>query len=117
MADTRTAPPPLEARCPDCSICGKETSAEGNSFECEDCRCSWDQDGVAYEHGEWNNAEDPQCSEAVQPYLNNTWIKDDDPRKHTSFRCVRDADHIESSWQEAKQHAHPAMSVCVKGWV
>jgi hypothetical protein len=117
MADARPLPPPLVFRSPDCPICDQETNAQPDSFDCEQCRCSWPKDSDCYTTGEWNDPGATQCAETVQPYLDNSWVKDDDARKHESYRCVRDADHVDSDWHEVKQHAHPEMSVCVKGWV
>lgn len=115
MAD-RPLPPPLEARCPDCSVCGEETNYVDASFDCENCNCSWSESGVSYDSGEWLDPEVDQCAETVQPYLDNTWIKDDDERKQKSYRCVRDADHVDSTRPKVREHAHPEMSVCVRRW-
>jgi len=117
MADTRPLPPPLEARCPDCSICGKETGTQDNEFVCEYCCCSWPISGIDYDSGEWNDPEANQCTETVQPYLDNSWVRDDDERKHQAFQCVRDADHVDSSVNEVRDHANPDMQCFAKGWV
>jgi len=114
---TRPLPPLLEYRCPDCSICGKETSYEDESFTCEDCNCSWPERNAYDFPGEWNDPEAQQCGETIRPYLTNTWIKADDIRKHLAFRCERDADHVDSASPDTKPHAHNAMTVHVKGWL
>lgn len=118
MADeTRPVPPPLLFRSPDCPICAEETNAQPDSFDCEKCWCSWPRDADCDTNGEWDYPETPQCEVTVQPYLDNSWIANDDSRKQLSYRCVRDADHVEAGFAEAKQHAHPEMTCSVKGWV
>lgn len=112
----RPAPPPLVSVCPACSICGKETTSEDDTFVCQYCECSWPQDGIDEQPGEWHNPDAPQCPETVQSYQDNTWIKPGDPRKHTAFRCVRDADHTRSKHVDIKEHSHPDMAVFVRGW-
>jgi hypothetical protein len=66
--------------------------------------------------GEWLVPDAVQCEETVQPYLNNSHIKDDDDRKHKTYRCMRDAGHRVSAVDEVRDHANPDMQCFVKGW-
>lgn len=111
---TRPVPPPLEWRCPDCSVCGNETKCvEAGCFECRSCAITWTSDG----EGEWDEPDEERCAETVQPWLDNTWIKDDDERKHKEFRCVLAAGHDEDE-DNLTPHANPEMgSVYARGWV
>jgi hypothetical protein len=64
---SRPLPPPLEVRCPDCPICGTETDASpDNTFDCQDCGCSWPRDQSNGGHptddpGEWNDPDADRC--------------------------------------------------------
>lgn len=116
MAEPRPLPPPLEARCPDCSICGEETSYQDDGFACERCGCWWPELLGHESSGEWLDDEAAQCEVTVQPYLENTWVKDEDERKHKTYRCVRDADHLDSPFDEGREHANPDMKCLAKGW-
>lgn len=83
MTVTRMAPPPIEPRCPDCSVCGKETYYE-EGFVCEHCGIWWPEpDGITA--GEWDEDDEAQCRWEVQPW------KDDDKypgiQGHT-YRCL-----------------------------
>lgn len=111
IGDKRPVPPPLEARAPDCSICGQETDYGDESFECEDCGVSWPSYGLSYTNGEWNESDADQCEEVVQPWLDNTWTTDL-VRKATAVRCLLDADHV----RHKIPHTNPEMTAFVKGW-
>jgi hypothetical protein len=118
--ETRPAPPHLEPRCPDCSVCGTETyvDAEGD-FGCEPCGITWDHRDAYDSDGEWVDDTAEQCATTVAPYLNNTWIKDDDERKHKTYRCVLDAGHDNpgpESLVATTPHANPEMDSWGKGW-
>lgn len=116
MTTPRPQPPPLEARCPVCSICGKETSYVDDDFECEHCGCRWPSVGYHLDVGEWLDETATQCQATAQPYLDNTWIPDNDQRKQEVFRCVRNADHDVSEWAEVREHANPDMDSWHRGW-
>ncbi len=112
LANERPAPPPLEARCPDCSICGKETDYSDEQFVCEQCECYWPADNRAYDdRGEWNDPEAKQCAERVQPWLDNTWVTDPEHKREV-VRCLLDASHTEHD----VPHGNPEMTALVKGW-
>lgn len=109
----RPAPPDLEFQAPDCSVCGQDTRSDGrDGYSCESCRISWDADGST---GEWEDPNEELCTATVQPWLDNTWIKDDDERKRKEFRCVLAAGHDDDEFPTP--HANPEMgSVYAKGW-
>lgn len=104
----RTAPPPLTPRCPDCSICGKETYYEDGGFRCDDCAAWWDEDGLDEKPGEWDEPEKPQCPATVQPHLENGYITDPEIKTRV-YRCVLDAGHD-------GDHADPDLYAFAKGW-
>jgi hypothetical protein len=109
LANERPTPPPLEARCPDCSICGKETSYYDESFRCEGCEASWPADDRAYtDEGEWEDPEAEQCDERVQPWLNNPYVTDPEHRRQV-VRCLLNDGH-------SGNHANPDMTSVLQGW-
>lgn len=115
MADTATrpTPPPLQPRCPDCPLCAEETYPRDGGYGCDRCAALWPEDPSGYEPGEWLTPDEPQCDETVRPYVSNTWIKDDDPRKHNEYRCLLDAGHYEPG---VSLHANHEMTHSAKGW-
>jgi hypothetical protein len=112
LANERPAPPPLEARCPDCSICGNETHYSDEQFVCEHCECGWPADNRAYsDEGEWNDPDAEQCTERVQPWLDNNWVTDPELKRQV-VRCLLNADHTEHE----VAHRNPEMTALMKGW-
>lgn len=114
VANTRPAPPPLQPRYPDCSLCHEETRYEDDGYACERCDAWWPERVTGAEPGDWHDPDAPQCVETVKPYLDNTWIKDDDPRKEREFRCLLDAGHYEPGGDS--MHANHEMTACARGW-
>ncbi|MEU7787711.1 hypothetical protein [Amycolatopsis sp. NPDC049159] len=114
----RPAPPPLEYRTPLCSVCGTETRHSVNGrFFCDACGCGWD-DSIIDLEGEWENTASEQCTATVRPYEDNTWIPEEDERKHLELRCIRDAGHCKEDELGEPQslHAHPELITFAKGW-
>ena len=62
-ATKRPMPPPLEPRCPPCSICGEDTHYE-DGFICEPCGAAWDSENYNHDAGEWIDGE-TQCPWAL----------------------------------------------------
>lgn len=84
--DVRPAPPPLELRCPDCSICGQETNpSPDRTFDCETCKVSWSYTGNGPDigDGEWNDPDAPRCASTTT----STWWPEG-----SSARCLLSAD-------------------------
>jgi hypothetical protein len=106
---TRTPAPPLAAPIPKCSVCGELTAFEGDEIVCYSCGISWPEDGFDEVEGSWDEPAAEQCPETVQPHLDNTWIKDDDPRKARTYRCILTAGH-------ANGHADPELNAFARGW-
>lgn len=118
MPDTETvlrpSPPPLQPRCPACSLCAEETEAADDGYACYRCDAWWPEDPSGYEPGEWLTPDEPQCETTVQPYLDNTWIKDDDSRKNNEYRCLLNEGHYEPGGES--MHANHEMTSFAKGW-
>lgn len=112
LANERPAPPPLEARAPDCSICGKETSYCDESWLCESCDASWQADGSAYtDDGEWTDPDAEQCEVRVQPWLDKSYVTDPEQKRQV-VRCLLDADHV----LHDVPHRNPDMTTMLNGW-
>jgi hypothetical protein len=113
LANERPAPPPLEARCPDCSICGKETDYYDESFRCESCGACWPADNSAYtDEGDWEDPDAEQCDERVQPWLNKEWVTDPEQKRRV-VRCLLDEGHV----AHGEKHRNPDMTAMwTDGW-
>lgn len=98
----RPAPPPLEPRCPPCSICGEDTTYE-DGFVCEPCGASWDSENYHHEPGQWLNGEEPQCPWALAYWRDNTTYPH---LRDIVYRCLLTEAH------EGK-HQHPDF---IGGW-
>lgn len=109
MSDTKTrpAPPPLEVRCPDCSLCGRETHHDGDSFVCERCGAYWDPNGLDTEDGEWNDPDAEQCNATVQPLAHNTMVNAE--ARAAVYRCALGLGHD-------GDHASVDYTYSAKGW-
>lgn len=46
--------PPLEFLTPECSVCGRSTECDGDTFSCVECRITWGRNGEDPER--WDNA-------------------------------------------------------------
>lgn len=118
MSASRPLPPPIKPRNPACPLCTEETHWQDDGYACEACCAWWPERVTGEEPGEWLDPDAPQCDEIVQPYLDNTWIKDDDPRKHSSYRCLLNEGHREHKdmYGNPVQHANDEMTCFAKGW-
>lgn len=114
----RPVPPPLQPRCPDCSLCGEETNWEHDGYACQYCDAQWSERVTGGEPGSWLEPDEPQCEETTSPYVDNTWIPDDDPRKNLVFRCLLSDGHRAHPGVDGRPipHANHEMTSCVKGW-
>ena len=86
----RPKPPELYFPYPDCSVCGKETSHDGDSFYCEHCGIYWPDSGRGA--GDWYDEKAEQCASTHQPLANNEFA-DGKPYKYETKRCLLDAGH------------------------
>ena len=86
----RELAPALYWRSPDCSVCGEETSHDGDSFYCEHCNVYWpdEPDG----EGAWHNDDIEQCPSTHQPLARNSFAEGK-PYQYETKRCLLDADH------------------------
>ena len=88
MSDTtetssdRPKPPPLEARAPDCSLCGVETSYD-DGFVCESCEAYWPVDFHLHDHGEWHDPGEEQCGATTRPWADSVH----DILRDKAYRC------------------------------
>jgi hypothetical protein len=83
---TRTAPPNLEFRAPECPVCDTETVHNGDGFECEGCCLNWHTDGT----GGTADEDTPQCQSEAMPWVGNA---DYPALAHHRYRCIRDEGH------------------------
>ncbi len=102
---TRPAPPPLEYRCPDCSLCSHETYHDGDGFRCDACEAWWEPSSG--DNGEWDNPDAEQCDATCQPLADNTFATDEQRAK--TYRCALTVNH-------PGDHASINYTFCVKGW-
>ncbi|WP_018682212.1 hypothetical protein [Actinokineospora enzanensis] len=86
---TRTPPPPLEPRAPECSICGKEVELIDDDWQCSPCDAYWPlSDWNAT--GQWMS-DDEQCAATVRPYEDE--IGEYAVLRDYEYRCLLVADH------------------------
>lgn len=93
---TRPLPPPLEARCPDCSMCGAETEYYDEGFNCGPCAASW-PDQHPDEPGAWDDPDADQCRWTAKGHAN------------TEYRCLLGTDHKGG-------HNHPEIWNSIDTW-
>lgn len=73
MTESRTEAPPLsEPEPPDCSICGRRTTADDRGYYCKFCECLWDYDTYT-SFGQWDDTESRQCPYRFVFDQNETW--------------------------------------------
>jgi hypothetical protein len=102
----RPLPPPLDPRCPDCSLCGRETDAFDGEWRCDRCAASWPIHIDSF--GEWTEPEADQCDATCQPLANNALCSDE--ARAWICRCALTADH-------AGEHASTEYTYSTRGWV
>lgn len=86
----RPKPPPLEPRCPPCSICGEDTTYEDGSFVCEPCGAAWGSEDYHYEPGEWTDG-GRQCPWALAYWRDNTTYPH---MRDIVYRCLLSEGHV-----------------------
>lgn len=89
------APPDLEFSSPPCSVCGKETDATGDGFDCYPCGLSWGTDG---QRGAWDDPKGERCYAVARRYAT---IRPNDVE-----RCCRPTGH---HLEEGAGAAHVAL--------
>jgi hypothetical protein len=101
----RPAPPPLEYRAPDCSICGVEVDHDGDGWRCYSCDASWGNDFDG-EDGEWDEEFYPElaearCAASIEQY-------------GEALQCVLLEDHVDAPEptgryprHNPRRHRHP----------
>lgn len=85
----RDVAPALYWTNPDCSVCGKETSHDGDSLYCEHCGAYWPDDNG---EGVWADEDTEQCASTHQPLARNQFAVGK-PYQFETKRCLLDADH------------------------
>ncbi|HEY2043682.1 MAG TPA: hypothetical protein VGH11_13465 [Jatrophihabitans sp.] len=100
----REKPAELEYRSPDCPMCWKETSHDGDSFCCDRCGAYWPNE---HSEGRWYDEDAEQCPATFAPWASSechpnlahvVWrcaLADEHPDEHTS----RDGD----KWRDGKK--------------
>lgn len=87
----RPAPPPLDLRPPDCSVCGLETDASPDgTYECEHCGISWSAEFPGLP-GEWDEPEADRCPATAQPFTDKTNLPDG--IRWRTYQCVLASEH------------------------
>lgn len=100
-AISRPKPPPLEPRCPPCSICGEDTRYE-DGFVCEPCGAAWDSENYNHDDGEWIDSGD-QCPWALAYWRDSAQYPH---LQNIVYRCLLTEAH-------AGKHQHPDF---IGGW-
>lgn len=102
----RALPPPLEARAPDCSMCGVEVAFEDDSWYCETCNCWWSHDKWD-DPGQWLDDTIEQCPAYGRPFEDSNY----ENIQNQEYRCYLDADHTGvhrsadgTEWTKAVEH-------------
>ncbi|WP_181312496.1 hypothetical protein [Nocardioides campestrisoli] len=86
---TRPAPPELEHRAPLCPMCHEETSHDGDSWLCQGCEASWDDNGRG---GSWFDEDLKVCDSTFKPFDNpNLELRYESIRHHV-VHCSRAVD-------------------------
>lgn len=86
---TRPPPPELDFPPPVCTMCGKDTYHDGDSFNCDPCGAYWSGNGP----GDWSDPEVLVCTSSSKPFDHDNLAPEHEHIRHHLRHCILPLDH------------------------